>query len=87
MSRFGKDLGLGRIFNMEITRTAGGGLFPSQSLYVKDVLKRFAEGIGAKTNKFNESFTLMDHKVKLYKGGSFNLKFKEDPVEIEKNGE
>ena len=29
----------------------------------------------------------MVHKIKLHKGSSINLKFKEDPVEIEKNGE
>ena len=70
---------------MEIPRTAGGGLFLSQALYVYDALKCFAEHIGAKTSKFNESITPMDHKIKLHKVGSINLKFKEDPVEIEMN--
>ena len=72
---------------MEITRTAIGGLFLSQSLYLKDVLKRFADRIGANTIKFNKSVNTMDHNIKYHKGGAINLKFKEDPVEIEKNGE
>ena len=37
-----KDLGeLDRILNMEVPRTVEGGLFLSQSLYVKDVLEKF----------------------------------------------
>ena len=37
-----KDLGeLDRIFIIEVTRTAEGGLFLSQSLYVKDKLEKF----------------------------------------------
>ena len=37
-----KDLGeLDKILNMKVTRTVGGGIFLSQSLYVKDVLEKF----------------------------------------------
>ena len=55
-----KDLGApDRILKMKIARTAGGGLFLSQSLYVKDLLKPFAEHIGAKTTMSNDSITLM----------------------------
>ena len=49
---------------MEITRIAGGDLFLSQSLYVKDVLKRFVEHIGAKTTKFNESITTKSNFIR-----------------------
>ena len=49
-----KDLGeLDRILNMEVTRTVEGGLFLSQSLYVKDVLEKFKEYLPAKGSKFN----------------------------------
>ena len=39
------------------------------------------------TTKFNDSVIPTDHKIKLHNGGSINLKFKEDPIEIEKTGE
>ena len=38
---------------MEVTRTVDGGLFISQSLYIKDVLEKFKEYLPAKGSKFN----------------------------------
>ena len=84
LKRFQLLLALDKILKMKITRTTGGGLFLSQSLYAKDVLKCFAEQIDAKPSKLNESVTPVDHKIRLRKGGAINLKFKGDPVEIEK---
>ena len=39
-----KDLGtLTRVLNMEVSRTADGGLFMSQAAYVRDMLERFKD--------------------------------------------
>ena len=61
-----KDLGeLDRILNVEVTRSVEGGLFLSQSLYVKDVLEKFKQYLPAKGSKFNGAETPMDNKILL----------------------
>ena len=85
------DLGaLDRILNMKITRTVGGGLFLSQSLYIKyikDMLKRFAEFVGSKSTKLNHSVTPMDHKMMLHKDDAVEIHFRQDPEAMARNGE
>ena len=79
-----KDLGeLGRIFNMKVTRTMKGGLFLSQSLYVKDVLEQFKKYLPAKGSKFNGAETPMDNKIRLHKNGVTQLRFRQKEIEIE----
>ena len=70
---------------MEITRTVGGGLFLSQSLYIKDMLKRFAEFVGSKSTKLNDSVTPMDHKMMLHKDDAVEIHFRQDPVAMARN--
>jgi hypothetical protein len=63
-----KDLGtLTRALNMEISRTADGGVFLSQAAYVRDVLKRFQEYVPASANS---SDLPADPKIRLYAGGA-----------------
>ena len=46
-----KDLGtLTRVLNMEVTRTTDGGIFLSQSSFIRDVLERFREFVPAAAN-------------------------------------
>ena len=79
-----RDLGkIDRILNMEVTRTVEGGLFLSQSLYVKDVLEKFKEYLPAKGSKFNCAETPMDNMIRLYKNGATQLRFKQKEIEIE----
>ena len=71
-----KDLGeLGRILNLEVTRTVEGGLFLSQSLYVKDVLEKLKQYLQAKGSKFDGAETPMDNKTRLHKKGATHLRF------------
>ena len=80
-----KDLGeLDRILNMEVTRTVEGGLFLSQSLYVKDVLEKFKQYLPEKGSKFNGAETPMDSKIRLHKKGATQLRFKQKEIEVER---
>ena len=57
-----KDVGeLDRIINMEVTCTVEGGLFLSQSLYVKDVLEKLKRYFPTKVSKFNDAETPKDN--------------------------
>ena len=69
ISRFKcKDLGtLTRALNMEIVRTADGGVFLSQSAYIRDILERFKEHVSLTANA---SELPADPKTRLYSGGS-----------------
>ena len=79
-----KDLGeLGRILNMEVTRTVEGGLFLSQSLDVKGVLEKFKEHLPVKGSKFNGAETHMDNKIRLRKKGATQLRFKQKEIDVE----
>ena len=62
---------------MEIARTAGGGLFLSQS----------TEHTNAKTYKFNKSIAPIDPKIKLHEDSVSYFKFIEDLVEERGEGE
>ena len=63
-----KDLDtLIRALNMEIVRTAHGGVFLSQSAYIKDILERFKEHVPLTANA---SELPADPKTRLYSGGS-----------------
>ena len=76
-----KNLG-DRILNMEVTRIVEGGLFLSQSLYVKVVLEMFKEYLPAKGSNFNGAETPMD-KIRLHKEGAIQLRFRQKEIEIE----
>ena len=52
---------------MEVTRTADGGIFLSQSSYVRDVLERFKEYVPAAANPVQLP---ADPKLRLHVGGA-----------------
>ena len=70
---------------MEITRTVGGGLFLSRSLYIKDKLKSLDEFVDSKSTKLNDSVTPMDHRMRLHKDGAVEIQFRQDPVAMARN--
>ena len=62
---------------MEITRTVEGGLFLSQSLYVKDALEKFKQYLPTKGSKLNGA------EIRLHKKGAAQLCFKQKEIEVE----
>ena len=68
---------------MEIIRTVEGGLFLSQSLYVKDVLMKFKQYLPAKGSKFDGAETPMNNKIRLHMNGATQLRFKQHEIEME----
>ena len=73
MNRFKcRDLGtLTRALNMEVSRTADGGVFLSQESYVRDLLERFKEHVPANSSA---SELPMDPKIRLYAGGAKSVR-------------
>lgn len=73
MNRFKcRDLGtLTRALNMEVSRTADGGVLLSQESYVKDLLERFEEHVPANSSA---SELPMDPKIRLYAGGAKSVR-------------
>ena len=67
-----------------VTRTAEGGLFLSQSLYVQDVLEIFEEYLLAKGSNFKGVDTPMANKIRLHKLGETQLRYQQKEIEIAK---
>ena len=70
---------LDRILNMEVIFTLKGGLF----LSLKDVLEKFKEYLPPKGSKCNGAETPMDNKIRLYKNGANQFRFKQREIEME----
>ena len=73
-----------KILNMEITHTVEGGLFLSQSLYMKDMLEKFKQYLPETGSKFNGAKTPTDNKIRLHKERSTQLRFRQKEIEMER---
>ena len=62
----------------------GGGLFLSQSLYIKNFLDKFAEFIGSKSTILNKSITCMDNMARRHSDSAVQFRFQQDRVAMAK---